>query len=120
MVALVNKKVTKALEAMETLGKKVEQQKQDFDALLESSDKSVKEYFADIKKQRESDQQKIKELEDKIHEYEQKKVSETQTLEVRVDNLEDKIKPAYKGHGKHEVSDSKPLTHDPTTGRPRQ
>jgi hypothetical protein len=109
-----------ALKEIAELKEAIVKQKQDFDALLESSDKSVKEYFADIKKQRESDQQKIKELEDKIHEYEQKKVSETQTLEVRVDNLEDKIKPAYKGHGKHEVSDSKPLTHDPTTGRPRQ
>lgn len=119
-VALVNKKVAKALEAMETLDKKVAEQKKDFDTLLESSDKAVKEYFSDIKKQRESDQQKIKELEGKLKEHEEKKVSETQNLQIRVDNLEDKLKPEFKGHSKRETASSAPLINDPTTGRPRQ
>jgi hypothetical protein len=109
-----------ALKEITQLKETVAKQKQDFDALLDSSDKAVKEYFVDIKKQRESDQQKIKELENKIQEYEQKKVSETKTLEVRVDNLEDKLQPEYKGHGKRETVSSAPLTHDPTTGKPRQ
>ncbi len=83
--------MAEALKELPILKETITQQKKDFDNLLDSADKSVKEYFVANKKEMEADKAKIKELEEKLMEAEQKKLKETESLETRVDNLEDKL-----------------------------
>lgn len=105
--------IKEQLAELPKIKESVANQKKDFDNLLEASDKSVKEYFAQIKKDSEADKQKIKELEAKITEYEANKLKETAKLETRVDNIEDKLKPGFKGVNKGTGASNKPVLEDP-------
>ena len=87
------------LKEIQTIKDVMAMQKKDFDALLDSADKSVKEYFAANKKELQEKADKIKDLEQKLL-----KAQETiETDKTRVDNLEDKQEAKFKSKAKETV-----------------
>jgi len=102
----IDAKINKVTETMAT-------QKTEFDNLLDSADKAVKEHFAQNKRDMEADKTKIKDLEEKLKTAETKKLAETQDITTRVENLEDKLKPQFKAHAKTGEANNNPVIVDP-------
>ncbi|MFA5366239.1 MAG: hypothetical protein WC325_13745 [Candidatus Bathyarchaeia archaeon] len=118
------KPLTEKLNTIETENAKLKEtiatQKTEFDTLLSTADTHVKEEFA--KKQREIEEMK-KQLTEKDKQLsEQTKLQETvMGLRTDLENALDKQTGKFKAHAPNTAGkEGKPLTHDPTTGRPRQ
>jgi len=100
IIALVNRKVQKSLEAIETLKEAITQQKKDFETILATADKNIGEVTKSVEEWR----KKAEEFEAKLKEKEEKTTQETLDMEkkveevrVKVDNVEDKMKGKFKG-----------------------
>jgi hypothetical protein len=118
------KPLTEKLETIQTENAKLKEtvttQKTEFDNLLSASDARVKEFFA--KKQQEIEEMKKQIAEKDQQIKDQAKLQET-VMDLRTDleNALDKQSGKFKGHAPPSTGkDSAPLTHDPTTGKPRQ
>jgi ABC-type transporter Mla subunit MlaD len=94
----------------EGLKETVTQQKKDFDALLESADKSVKEYFAQNKKELVDKDTQIKELTEKLD----RSIKETAEAKRIAENVDDKLQPGFKGHAGKPLKETAPdFTYNP-------
>jgi len=110
--------LTKITEQVETLNKTVKEMQQNFEAKLKEYD-SIKEAVAIADKNTIEINEKLQKLEEEnaklkqqLEEERQKNLKETQNIAIRVDNLEDKLQPNFKGRNQG-VKPQKPLVRDP-------
>lgn len=99
------------IKELPVLKETIAQQKKDFDSLLESADKSVKEHFDHVNQEHEADQQKIKELTEKLDQAKEEiKTAKTiaETAKTTADNLDDKQKAAFKAKPKQVIKQANP------------
>jgi len=92
--------------------KKTEEQIREAREIVDAQNKQT---FEEWKKHSEAIEAKLKTAEAKLQESEAKKVKETAELEVRIDNVEDKQKGAFKGRNK-ELKHEEPVRGDPMKG----
>lgn len=92
-------------------------QKQDFEARVASNEKALKETTETNSKALLERDEKIKKLQETLDDFQKKKLEETEKLTARVDNLEDKLKPEFKGKNTqlNETKD-KPYVNTPDKG----
>jgi len=106
-------RILTVLTEQSTIKETIANQKKDFDNLLDSADKAVKEHFAENKQEMTEKDKQIKELTDKL-EKSIKETAEAKTLaETAQENVQDLRQPSFKAHAKTSVSDNKPVLTDP-------